>query len=218
LRKPPFGTIVRPWAALALAAVCGCASVKARVDIKSEPSGAEVFDRAGTKLGETPLSVEGDKLSSVTDQGFATLELRKSGYESRTLVIDTSRGMADLSLKLRTLDEAYFRKATTKEFTPEINAIARELLGIQGLIIIAARDEAEERLRKFQDEYPLVAAGYVMRANLALMRGDRSQAQGYLLRAQELDPLDPVVTRMLRGLGLGARVPASSGTDAGGKP
>ena len=198
-----------PVLCLGLLVLHACAGAKAKLDLRSEPPGAEVLDHAGGKLGETPLTIEGDKLVGATDKGYVTLEVRKPGYEPRTLIVDSSRGLAEFDLRLKAMDESYFSQTATKEFTPEINAIARELLGIQGLIVVANVDEAEQRIRAFQEKYPLVAAGYVLKANLALMRGQKEQAKGYLLRAQELDSADTVITRMLRGMGVSQRSTAS---------
>ena len=86
--------------------------------------------------------------------------------------------------------------------------MTRELLRIQGYIVVSRLDEADRMLEKFQEKYPLVAAGFVLRASLALKKNKKEMAISNLLKAQSLDPQDKVVTQMLQALG---RSPATAG-------
>jgi hypothetical protein len=197
---------VKNWSPLLFCFLCflsGCAGMRPSVEIKSEPAGAVVVSRGGENVGETPLLLETAAMEKIIDQEMYYFEVRKPGYEPRTVILDKAYVADVIELKLAPQNEGHFRTRTTTEYSKELNALARELLGIQGLLIAKKDQEAETALVKFQEQYPLVAAGYVMRANLALLRGKKNEAIPALRRAVELDLLDPVPLRMLKALEAG---------------
>jgi predicted Zn-dependent protease len=76
--------------------------------------------------------------------------------------------------------------------------MTRELLRIHGMLMSRQFREAEKALQDYQKSYPNLASVYLLQANVALAAGDRQKAIAFLLRAQSLDPDDPVVARILK--------------------
>jgi hypothetical protein len=203
--------LVAGFAVAALAGLQGCAGMSRRVDLRTDPPGAEVTDRAGGVLGTTPLTLEKEALAKVTDHDRLYVRIRKPGYEPRTLILDVD-GADQHDIALSKLEEKYFTQTTLNDFTPEINGMTRELLQIQGLLVVRNNAQAERELEAFLKKYPHVAPALVMMANVELARGEREKARGYLTQASSIDPADPVVQRMLKALS--GPKPAS----VGGKP
>lgn len=179
---------------LALAATA-CATT-GRVELKSEPGGAEVSNLAGEKLGQTPLSLKDDALAKAVRDGRFAVVLSSPGYADREVLMEL-HGDDTHTVRLRPLDESYFSQRLLNDFSRESNAMARELLQIQGLLIVKKLDEAEKRLTEFQKRFPNIAASYVLLGNIESARGNAQKARGYLARARQIDPADPVIARLL---------------------
>ena len=173
-----------------------CAGKKARVEVTSEPAGAEVVSFEGEKIGSTPLILEGEQLAKATKTGSLAVLISAPGYVERELVVET-HGTASYSIRLTRLDRDYFSKRLLNDFAIETNEMARELMQIQGLVLAAKLADAEKALNEFQKKFPNVAASYVLYASIESQRGKGEQARRYLARAREIDPNDPVVIRML---------------------
>jgi hypothetical protein len=196
--------LLKPWLLCCLLLGCltfysGCGASN-RVELKTTPAGAEVFDRGDNKLGVTPLTLEGEPLERASEDKRLFVTVRNPGYESRSLILDYRGGLDTHELTLSKQEDAFFSKTTLNDFAPQVNEMVRQLLGIQGLLVVKKLDQAERELETFQKRYPQVAAGLVMQATVSISRGQSDRALGYLKRARQLDPADPVVTRMLKGL------------------
>lgn len=176
-----------------------CASMQRQLEVTSQPAGAEVFNRAGEKIGVTPLVLQDSALDKVLDDGRAYVQLRAPGYAAERLLLEF-KGRDSHDIRLLKLDDSYFSEKVMADFMPQTNRMIRELLSIQGLIVVRKLDQAEKSLNEFQKQFPQVAASYVMHANIALMTGRKKEAKAYLLRARSIDPADSVVSRMIQGL------------------
>ena len=185
---------------LILATACfSCAGKKARVEVTSEPGGAEVVSFDGEKMGSTPLILEGEQLAKATKTGSLAVFISAPGYVERELVVET-HGTVSYVVRLTRLDRDYFSKRLLNDFAFEANEMARELMQIQGLVLAGKLPDAEKALNAFQKKFPNVAASYVLFASIESQRGKGDQARRYLARAREIDPNDPVVIRMMNSV------------------
>jgi Flp pilus assembly protein TadD len=100
-------------------------------------------------------------------------------------------------VRLTKADQDYFSKKLLTDFSAETNKMARELMQMHGLVLAGKLDEAEKLLSEFQKQFPNIAASYVLSASIENQRGKRDSARRYLMRANQIDPNDPVVLRML---------------------
>jgi len=176
----------------------GCALFRTRVELKTEPEGAEILTLAGEKVATTPAMLEGDALKKLTITGRLECVLSAAGYEPKELHLETYGNDLHFT-KLQKLDDGYFSKRVMRDFSQQANELSRKLLGIQGLVITRRLDDAEKELRTFQERYPNVAAGYVLLSNIERLRGNAEKARAAIARAQSLDPDDPVINRMIAG-------------------
>ena len=172
----------------------GCAG--SRVTLKSDPAGAQVQNFRGEVIGTTPLVLQGDRLDQAKRNGRLVLTVSHPQHLQRELVLDV-HGEDSYEVALTRLDEDYFHHQLLKHYPRQSNELIRDLLQIQGYLVVNKVNEAQSALSDFQKRFPNIAAAYVLSANVALIKGDKASARSYLLRAQSLDPDDPVVARML---------------------
>ena len=173
-----------------------CGTLSKRVELRSEPAGAEVLTTEGEKVGTTPLVLENEILTKLSKNGRLRAVLASPGFQDRELSFEI-RGSDQYDVRLTQLDTGYFSKRLLNDFPSQANAMTRELMRIQGLVFAKRLDEAGKLLAAFQSQYPNIAASYVLLASVESQRGKRDQARRYLLRAQSLDPSDPVAARIL---------------------
>lgn len=167
-----------------------------RLEVTSQPPGAEVRNTRDEILGVTPLTLEKEKREAALDQGRIRVSIRSDGYQPRTFIVD-SLGNDRLDVKLLPQNEEGFSRDVLPDYAAKANEMTREILRIQGLLVVRKNSEAAQSVAQFQKKYPSIAAGFVMEANLALAKGDRKSARGALERARQLDPNDLVAARML---------------------
>lgn len=184
------------FATVTLTALSACSS--RQLVVESTPDGAEVRTSSGEVLGKTPLSFESAQLSKVTEDGVVSFRLSASGYVPLSVFTEL-RGIDTVRVNLTKLDDKYFHEEVAVAYSAQHNELARELLRIQNLVQARKIDEAAARLTTFQEKYPFVATGYLMQANLDLLRKDTDAARLALARARKLDPEDPVIARMSGG-------------------
>ncbi len=190
-----------------------CSSMKPKVELTSEPSGAEIQTTLGEKIGNTPLTLEGEKLDQITKNGRFQVLVTAPGYLSRELMMEI-HGEDAYQLNLRKLDSDYFDKRIVLEFSQPLNSISRELLKIQGLLFAHQYADAEKLLAEFQNKYPTIAGSYVLSAGIEIARGNMEKSNAYLNRARAMDPYDPVVARMLGVKTLESPAPSIPDTSA----
>jgi hypothetical protein len=189
------------FAALALVVAFGCGSAAKRsVELRSEPSDSEVKTTDGEVLGTTPLKLNEDVLNRITQKGVFSVEINHPGYVQDRLILD-AHGEDVHDVKMRKLDESYFSHSLMADFAKQANAMARDLLRIHGALVARKFAETEQLIIEFQKKFPNVAASYVMRANVEVLRGNKKDARAYLVRAQSLDPEDSNIQRMLTQIG-----------------
>ena len=205
--------ILLPALVLGMSAM-SCSIARTKVEVRSEPSGAEVSSLSGEVLGSTPLVISGDTLQKVSQDGKFFAIVSAPGHLGSQIVFDM-HGEDVHQVKLRPLDSNYFTQNLLKNYQKQANEMARSLLQIQGLIAVKKLEEAERAIQDFQKLYPNIAASYVLLGNIELIRGNRGKAHGYLLRAQSIDPEDPVIARLV-GNGTFNREPASSQPEKAG--
>jgi hypothetical protein len=183
-----------------------CSQKYARVQIFSEPLGAEVRTPKGEVLGLTPLTLEGDALKQASPDGkLMTVVVDAPGYVASHYTLEI-RGKDKQEIKLRKVDEDAFREGVLFQYGSQVNRMVRELMSIQGMILVKKLAEAERALDEFHAKYPNIAASYVLSANVSIVRGELETAHGYLLKARSIDPSDMVVQQMLSQLtSFGAR-------------
>lgn len=186
-------------ASILLMSFCACSTPKRKLEIKSDPMGADIANRAGEKIGKTPFVLEGDAIAKVEQDGLAFLNLQMPGYEDKSVILEP-KTETSMTVKLAKQESEYFKNKTLRDFSPEANRMVRDLLRIQGLVLMKNVEEAQRSLEDFQKQYPYIAATFVMLANVSLMKRDVPSARNYLLRAKTIDPLDPVILRMLKSL------------------
>jgi hypothetical protein len=146
-------------------------------------------------LGVAPLTLQGEALETVLEDGLYRISVRKEGHVSQVYHLEA--GSVDrLTLKLTPATREEFSREVLPAHSKVVNEMLREILRIQGLLVVKRVPEAQTSIQAFQKAYPLVASGYVLEANLALMRGDRRSARGAVERALQLDPDDAVAVRL----------------------
>ncbi|MGE3975481.1 MAG: tetratricopeptide repeat protein [Bdellovibrionales bacterium] len=177
---------------LLLAMACSSAGIK----ISSEPEGADVVNSTNEVIGQTPLSVNSDQLTKIQDGSKLVFQLRKSGYQNKSVLLDKV-GADEHKFKLDQLSAENFKSNNLFLYSKPSNKMVREALQIQGLLISKKVDEAAQRINEFQKQYPNIAASYVLLANISAIRNQNAQALQYLMRAQTIDPEDEVVSRMI---------------------
>ncbi len=181
-----------------------CSSQQLVLD--STPSGADVYAQSEEKVGQTPLTLTDSVLEKVTSGDKVHIRLLKEGFSTSELVTELN-GLDKYNIKLKPLDATHFQKNVLNYYQDNYNEMIRDVLMIQGLLVSRQRNQAEKTIESFIKRYPNVAAGYVMKANLALLKGKKSEARSLLIRAKNIDPDDPVVKRLLGG---GSRQPTGS--------
>ncbi|OFZ56629.1 MAG: hypothetical protein A2428_05250 [Bdellovibrionales bacterium RIFOXYC1_FULL_54_43] len=187
-----------------LFALNSCSSARTRVELRSDPPNAEILNSGGEVIGATPLVLSGDQLQKITVDGRAFATLNAPGHIATHVIFDI-HGEDIHEVKLAKLDSVYFSRSLLRDFQAQANEMSKTLLQIQGLVALKKLDEAEKAIQEFQKTYPNIAASYAFQGSIELMRGNSGKARGYLLRAQSLDPHDPVAARLL-----GNRAVASS--------
>ena len=182
---------------LLLFLISACSSVGVtKVEIKSNPPAAQVLSLERKVVGVTPLVLTGDILKQNSKEGRVFVILSAPGYVERELFLDV-HGDDVHQVTLAKLDENYFIDKILGSLSPEANHMARDLLQIQALLLSKKINEAETGILEFQKRFPNIASSFVLLAGVEMARGNVPKARGYLLRAQSLDPSDPVAARLL---------------------
>jgi len=182
---------------LCLIMFCQCSSNQ--IEVQSTPSGADVLSPEGEKLGQTPLVLSGDTLVKAVRNGRLNLVVTMPKFNTRELWAEP-HGDDKYELKLIPLDAGYFTQRFLHEFSPQVNEMARQLLSIQGNLLARKLKDAELGLATLQNQYPNLAATFVLEADLHLIEGDKNKAKASLQRAISIDPKDAAAVRLLRSL------------------
>ena len=200
--------------ALLVTLSAGCAGPAKRIEIHSEPDGAEILALDGTLIGSTPATFSGDILDRISKDDRVLLLVQAPGYMPRQVIFDV-HGEDVHKIILSKFDENYFQQRLLKDFHKNVNEMSRELLRIQGSVMVRKLDEAERALEEFQKTYPNIAASYALLGNIEMLRGRPEKARAYLLRGESMDPDDPAIKR---ALGIQVRPTVKSDAKADSKP
>lgn len=190
----------------------GCST--GTVKITSMPEKAEVFigyDGAQpTKLGETPLSLEGEHISRKKGS-FLTLLIKKEGYQTESAILPTSYISSDLTFTSKLED--YKLTQQCADATQAIQKISRGTANVQYMVKSHRLVEALQQVDDLIREFPGVSVLYDLRGNILYLNKDLAGALNAYERSLELDPTNSDTSRMrlkLRGI-LGERAPAARG-------
>lgn len=193
-------------------AFIGCAQGNIRVN--TVPEAAEVF--AGydgsqpTKVGQTPLKLEGDFISRKRGS-FVTLTLRKEGYQTETVVLPTSHLGADLNVTSKL--EEYKMSLQCHDQNTAIQKVSRGTASVQYLIKAGRYSEALGQIDVLLSEFPGVSVLYDLKGNVLYLSKDLSGALAAYDKSVEIDPNNSDTQRIrakIRGI-LGDRAPVTRG-------
>ncbi|KYG65818.1 hypothetical protein AZI86_01725 [Bdellovibrio bacteriovorus] len=165
------------------------------VKIESNPSGANVF-LDSKNIGATPLELASDKYADPFSKEYLDIRVEKAGHQSRSVLAST-RVSQDFLISLDPYSTDYYEKMVLPNFQDGANKMTKEILTLQAMVMSKKYDQAEERLKKFIEIYPNIAAAYVLQANIESSKNNLDQAIKNLERASSIDPEDTVVKRML---------------------
>jgi hypothetical protein len=171
-----------------------CAS---RFKISSIPEGAEVRSLSGDVIGKTPIELSDDQSAKLVENGIASFRVVASGHESRLVMADAS-GLRDLQVSLPKIEGSLFKSDLAQDFSKDLNAVLRDAFVLQKLMLEGKNSDFASRVETFKKNYPQMAFGYLLSAQVALSQGKRTEARASLERAKVLDPADPSIEQNLK--------------------
>lgn len=170
---------------------CSTISPSAKLDISSEPSGANVVlvSERGTEsvLGATPITISDDVLRD--QDRILTIQVNKSGYIKEQISIDTfaAKTRGKILLKLTPVanwTEAYQDKNAQK-YLEDVASMAAE---IQSATVRGDFIKAERVGRSMVTRYPKLAAGWSLIGNVFYLQKRMADALDAYNKALALDP------------------------------
>ena len=191
-------TIVRMFTAavvLGIGLLQSCAS--SRVEIHSVPEGAELRTLSGEVIGKTPLELSVEQRSKIIENGIASFRLFSPGYESRLVMVD-SNGIRDIKVALPKIEGSFFKSDIAQDYSQDVNRLVRESFGLQKLLIDRKPAEIETKIDAYKKEFPQIAFGHILSAQISLSQGKTSEARANLERAKILDPQDSSIDQNLK--------------------
>lgn len=168
-----FSLLILPW-------LVGCAS---HLYLKSEPSAARVDlispqDHSATPLGQTPLNLNKNDLTSKQISGPYLIRLSKEGLAPKEILITSLTGIdIDVNFQLHA--------STSTEGT---NDLVNELFEAQNMAQKGDQASAFEKLNQLQKAHPDIAAIYEMRGSMYMVRGEYATAAREFSQAVNIDP------------------------------
>lgn len=191
LRVPAFFSHAAIATALMLSA---CSS---RFKIRSIPDGAEVRSLSGDVIGKTPLEISDDQSAKIVDDGIASFRVFASGYESRLVMADAS-GLRDLQVSLPKIEGSLFNSDVAQDYSKDLNSVLRDAFVLQKLMLEGKDSDFAARVETYKKNYPQMAFGYLLSAQVALSQGKKNEALASLERAKVLDPDDASIEQNLK--------------------
>ena len=195
----------------------GCATGWLNVD--SSPQQSEVFVKVPgsseyKSLGPAPLNKKLSEVKAMVDNAKTlVIEVRKSGYVSRSVVITDADSSSDVRLNfelssLEKLVKDYSRDNPDKQdhlavdldaqkqlladlnqkHLVETNQIVDQLFEAQRMTQVGRLDDANRRLEELQKTYPNVSAIYEMQGGIAFMKSDFAKALDNYALALKANP------------------------------
>jgi len=190
----------------------GCA--QSAIKVNSMPEAAEVFvghDGAQpTKVGQTPLKIEGDFLSRKKGS-YVTITFKKEGYQTESLVLPTSHLGADVSITTK-LDE-FKLSQQVQDQNQAIQKVSRGTASVQYLMKANRLTEALQQVDTLIAEYPGISVLYDLKGNILYISKELQRALAAYDKSVEIDPSNADTIRIrskIRGI-LGDRAPVSRG-------
>lgn len=171
------------------------------VSVRSEPAGATLFpiDSKGSRgapLGVTPASLKLDR-----DRDYVALEIKKDGFEATTIVVPLIEASSvTLGVKLKPIDDAWFRERFQKHQARILSTQFMELLKLQNAILQRNDAEVERLSQNMKQDFAQISAWHSMLGNFHFLKGDRNRALSFYKKAFELDPDNAEARGMLQTL------------------
>jgi len=198
LRQAASGSLARLVLVMSLVGLnsYGCA----RLSIVTTPAEADVLIQnaekgIGKKLGKTPYSISMRELETYTRDGPAVITISKSGYEKATYVIPYY-SFADLTIS-STLIQVGLNSSGQWE---SLNKAVRIILLAYQSIFRNEPESAKSLVEGLEQEYPGLAAPWLIKALASLQEGNKAAARGFLERARDADPGDKNLSDLLNSL------------------
>lgn len=176
------------WALLAL----GCSFAATKVDLTSEPKGAQVVlissnGREDT-VGETPLQLNQQNLRS-GDQGMTRIKLNKEGFVTEQILLENlatgKQGSIHVTMKpLANWSQAFVDEQANRYLTDVASTTAE----IQGATIKGDYGKAESLARTLITRYPKLAIGWTLMGNIYFLQKRVSDALEAYQKSLTIDP------------------------------
>jgi tetratricopeptide (TPR) repeat protein len=171
------------------------------VSVRSEPPGATLFPIDSTGNRGAPLGVTPVTLNFDTGRDYAALEVTKDGFESSRVVVPLiEASTVSLGVKLKPIDENWFRQRFQKEQSRILSSQFLALLRLQNAILQRNDAEVERLAVSMKQDFNQISAWHSMLGNFHFIKGDRNQAIGFYTKAIELDPDNTEARAMLQAL------------------
>ncbi|MBT3235295.1 MAG: tetratricopeptide repeat protein [Bdellovibrionales bacterium] len=193
---------VKLYTILMLLGLSGCSYLNLlfetdeKLVIDTKPTKAKVYTVEGKEVGQTPLMLGKAESSSLRDEDFFYLVVKKPGHLDQLIVVPAN-GIDNYTVKLFAYNQEHFSRWVLDAYGERTNQLIRELLKIQGLLLQKKYQSAQKRLLAFQGSFPGVAASYTMLGNIHFINKQYEEAQAQFLRAISIDPQDQTATRFL---------------------
>ena len=172
-----------------------CAS--SRFEVRSVPEGAELRSVSGEVLGQTPIELSDEQVSKVVENGIASFRLGSPGYESRLVMID-AMGIRNVQVTLPKIESSLFKSDFVQDYTKDLNRVLRDAFGLQKALLSRNAVDSATRVEAFKKDYPQLAFGYLISAQIAVSEGKNAEALSTLQRAKLLDPDDASIDQNLK--------------------
>lgn len=173
-----------------------CSSLKKEVRIESNPTGADIINKQKQLIGQTPYVIGEADLSKIKDGDKIYITVTKPGYEARTIITEL-REIDTHSVNLVAQSVESFKKDVLFQHNDRSNELVRDILVIQGLLMAGQYQECEKKISSFEERYPNIAAVYVLRANIEMIKKNKVAAMQYLKKAEKIDPDDPFLKSVI---------------------
>jgi tetratricopeptide (TPR) repeat protein len=197
--RPLFSLIV----CTCLLGLGGSACSTSRVDVQSEPAGADVValpkGQTPIKLGVTPLTINQESHPELFTSELR-LRVTKDGYSTESVLIPHSSLGAETRLDLN-LPEAKL-PASCSQSEQIINDITQKLAQSQLLVFRKNFAEAKQQLIELSNRYSNVAVIYTLLGNISYVEKNLTAALDYYKRAKALAPENAETNRMIEKINM----------------
>jgi tetratricopeptide (TPR) repeat protein len=187
----------------ALLGLAGSACSTSRLDVHSEPEGADVValpkGQTPIKLGVTPLTVNQDSHPELFSSELR-LQVTKDGYSTESILIPHSSLGTETRLDLNLPESKLPSSCSQSEQI--INEITQKLAQSQLLVFRKNFSEAKQQLLDLSNRYSNVAVIYTLLGNISYVEKNLTAALDYYKRAKALAPENIETNRMIEKINM----------------